>query len=503
MSGFKPALPPRVTATQKGTSGNRPVASVWLRSLRVALIPSLIFLSACSTAPSRTSTAVEPRLSGFSSSAPELPIAVRWWQEFQDPVLNDLVASSLQANAGLQAEWATVARYRALARQTDAERYPELSAGLERQQVRSDGQLSADQWSTTLSTSYELDFWGRVAALDKQAVLQADARERVARVEANTVASQVSLAWYGLIASTRQQQLLKEQQQRAEQLLASTRGRYQRGQAVVTDIWQQQQLLAGLQSELDVVAGQQRVYWQQLALWTGRGEWLQPGADTVRFQQELPGRNLPTNELAADEIALSALQQRPDVEQAWLDLQAADAGVAAAVANRYPRFTLSASVGSESPSVSGLLDSWFSSLTASLVMPVFDAGNRKAALDAQRAVAQAALYQYQQVLLEAAAEVQEALVNADTARRQLQGIDEQLALAIRTEDYQTSGYQKGVVTYPQLLDAQKSRLELENQQLSARWQLVQYRIQLYRALSHADFSATVSDDPVSESKVSE
>ncbi|MCY0966675.1 TolC family protein [Parathalassolituus penaei] len=496
MSGFQPALPTKGFAKIKG-------AFCWRSRLRLTLFLPLVALGACSTTPSRTLDIAEPELAGFSTSAAQLPMAVRWWQEFHDPMLNELVATSLEANNGLQAEWATVSQYRALARQAGAERYPEINAGLERQQLRSDGQLSSDQWSATLSTSYELDFWGRVAALDKQAVLQADSRERVARVEANTVAAQVSLAWYGLIASSRQQQLLQQQKQRTEQLLESTRGRYQRGQAAVTDIWQQQQLLAALQSELDVAAGQQRLYWQQLALWTGRGEWLLPGDATARFQKELPGRHLPNNELAADEIALSALQQRPDVEQAWLDLQAADAGVAAAVANRYPRFTLSATVGTESPSVSGLFDSWFSSLTAGLVMPVLDAGNRKAAVDAQQAAAQAALYRYQQVLLEAATEVQEALVNTDTARRQLQGIDEQLALATRTEDYQTSGYHKGVVTYPQLLDAQKSRLELENQQLSARWQLVQYRIQLYRALSHADFPANVSDDQVSDSKVSE
>ena len=480
MSGFKPYLP---------------VFSCWFRrcpARHLAILLPAVLLVACSTSAPTPSESQAPLLSGFSTTAASLPIAVRWWESFDDPALDQLVSDSLQANQGLKAQWATVSQYRALARQASAERYPEVNAALEREQTRSNGRLSADQWQVALSTSYELDFWGRVAALDDQARWQADARERAARVEANTVAAQVSLAWFGLISTTGQQHLLEQQQLRTRQLLETTRGRYQRGQAAVTDIWQQEQLLVALQSELATVLGQQRLYWQQLALWSGRGDWLTPGSASAALAARLPQRTLPESDRMVDEIAVGALQQRPDVEQAWLELQAANAAWAAAVANRYPRFTLSASVGSGSESASGLLDDWFTNLAAGLVMPVLDAGNRKAAVAEKNAAAQAALYRYHQALLEAATEVQEALVNRDTARRQLQGIEQQLALAIRTEEYQTSGYYKGVVSYPQLLDAQKSRLELENRQLDARWQQMQYRIQLYRALSHGDFSATAN-----------
>lgn len=476
------------------------VSPVLSASLVAVMTLSLI---ACSPAP--VVPAQEPELAGFMTqpeSATTAAADVRWWLVFQDAQLNSLIDLGLGNNTGLLAARARVEQYQAIAVQAGASRYPEVDATLGRSQTRNNGDLTANLWSAGLTTSYEVDFWGRIASLEDKALLDAAAQQRAARVEANTVAAQISLAWYGLIRQQLALTLLQQQQQRTEQLLAATQGRFQHGQSSAADIWQQQQLQESLNTDIAVANGQQSIYLQQLALWSGRGDWLQAGDSNRELLNSLAARVLPSDRAAPLLIPLEALRQRPDVEQSWLALQSANAALAAAAANRYPRFTLSASLTAQNTSLASVLDNWVSNLAANLLMPVFDAGNRKAAEDQQQAAARVALYHYEQTLLNAAQEVQEALVNQQTTRLQLASIEQQLVLATRTEQYQTLGYQKGAVTYLALLNAQKSRLALESQRLNAQWQLLQNRVQLYRSLSHADFADTTGSGALIQ-KVSE
>jgi NodT family efflux transporter outer membrane factor (OMF) lipoprotein len=497
-------LAPFACLATGGFSARRSVFAFASPVLSASLVAVMtLSLIACSPAP--VVPAQEPQLAGFAtqSDRPASSAAdVRWWQIFEDEQLNSLIARSLDNNSGLLAARARVEQYQAIAVQAGANRYPEVDITLGRSQTRNNGDLTANLWSAGLTTAYELDFWGRIASLEDKAVLDAAAQQRAARVEANTVAAQVSLAWYGLIKQQLMLTLLHEQQQRTEQLLAATQGRFQRGQSSAADIWQQQQLQESLKAEIAAADGQQRIYLQQLALWSARGDWLQAGDSNRELLNSLAARVLPSDSSEPLLIRLEALRQRPDVEQSWLALQSANASLAAAAANRYPRFTLSASITAQNAGLSSILDNWVSNLAANLLMPVFDAGNRKAAEDQQQAAARAALYHYEQTLLAAAQEVQEALVNQQTARLQLASIEQQLGLATRTEQYQTLGYQRGAVTYVALLNAQKSRLSLESQRLNAQWQLLQNRVQLYRSLSHADFADTTGSG-ASIQKVSE
>ncbi len=429
----------------------------------------------------------------------------RWWQAFGDAGLNALVSQGLSENFSLQAAWARLRQSRAVAEQLASGQSPSLTFSLGRSRDWRDSGTS-DAWQAGLTTEYELDFWGRVAALDQQGQLDALATQSAGRVLANTVAAQITQNWFGLVRQQQAIRLLKQQQSRVKQSLSATKARFRRGLVGRADVWQQEQLLEGLKSDVIQAQQQHQLYWHQLSLWRGKESGLSLVADASNsvlfetFSESFPA-SLP--ELSAQpgpdvpSVSLVALANRPDVQQSWYELQADNAELAAAVANRYPRLTLSASYSGSAPRWEDVMDNWVANLAANLVLPILDGGNRKATVVQRTAAVDESLASYQQALFEAANEVRDAQVNEAAVVQQIDSLNKQLVLARKTEAYQQSSYRRGGVTLLALITAQRSVLTLEQQRLELNWQRLQQRIQLYRAVSHGRFSDDDSSTPSS------
>lgn len=448
----------------------------FLRPLLFA--PCLLWLVSCA----RIESAPEPELNAwpqtFNNTAPS--VNQRWWQDFNDAELNRWVELGLERNFNLQAAWAQLAQSQALWQRNSSAQYPDLSLSLTRSREWRDS-VTADLWAAGISTSYELDFWGRVAAVNEQGRLNALASLSNTRLQSNTVVASVTLNWYGLRTQATQLQLLAQQRARIESSLKVIRGRFNYGAAAITDMWQQEQVLETLVADEINARAELDRYRQQFGLWVAQPELLATDAE-LTVSASLP------NLTAVPGVDLEALKQRPDVQQAWFKLQAANAGVAAAVADRYPRLTLTASYKGQDPDFSRLFDNWIGNLAGSLVLPLIDGANRRAAVAQQRAVVEEALANYQQVLLTAVQEVQSALTSEAQMQQRLENLERQLVLARSTEAFQNNSYRKGSGDFLSLLTAERAVLTLEQQLLNARWQQLQYRIQLYRAVSHGDFT---------------
>ncbi len=455
----------------------------------ISALCSTLLLAACAGVPASERPQPElPQRLGYGDGAQGSTVPLHWWTDFADPALDQLVAQGLANNFSLQAAWASLAQSRALWRQAGAGQYPDLNLSLERSRSWTETTTS-DSWSAGLTTEYEVDFWGRVSALDDQARLSVLASEAALRTQANTVAAQVAISWYGLRMEQENLALLQAQQQRLQESLQVVRGRFRRGQTEMSDVWQQQQLLESIAAEIITAEATRAAYQQQLALWTGNSDWFSLSQAELPQQQD----GLPVPAAVIGAVGLAPLSRRPDVEQAWYQVRRADAALAAAVANRYPRFTLSASYSGSDAELANVLDNWLANLAGGLVLPLIDGGNRRAVVAENEAAVQQALANYQQTLLEAADDVQQALIDERQSADSLQSLQNQLALARKTEAFIHSRYRKGVGDFLSLLDAQRSTLSLEQQVLTARWNRVQSRIQLYRAVSHGDFSATDND----------
>ena len=123
-----------------------------------------------------------------------------------------------------------------------------------------------------LTASYEIDLWGGIRAGAAQSRFSADASEAAYRTLANTVAGEVSTYWLGLRVQAGKLRLLEDQKQRLATALKVVEGRKRRGQAALTDVWQQQQLVESLSVDIIEAEAQRDIYLQQLALWLGRGQ---------------------------------------------------------------------------------------------------------------------------------------------------------------------------------------------------------------------------------------
>lgn len=423
----------------------------------------------------------------FSDTQQPLP-PVDWWITFNDDQLNQYVDAALSGNYSLKAAEARLAQSQASLRGSRSDYYPEVNAELGKSRRWDGDDSTTDAWSAGLSASYEVDLWGSIRAGAAQSAFAADASLAAYRTLANTVAGEITTYWLGLRVQSEKLRLLTDQKQRLETALQVIEGRKRRGQAALTDVWQQQKLVESLSVDIYEAEAQRDIYLQQLALWSGMGQ--------SSLNSEMVGELEPITQpdMTLNSVSLSALKSRPDVQQAFYELQAASAGVAVAAANRYPRFSLSASYSGSDTDLNNVFDNWVASLAGSLVLPLIDGAQRRAEVERQKASEQEALANYSQTVLEAAQEVQQALVEEQRYQRTLKSLTDQLDLARKTLELQDYYYARGQIDFLDLLNAQQELLSLESQHLAARWNLTQSRIQLYKAVSHGRFNDRLSNN---------
>ena len=442
------------------------------------------------TSPSTNHSVSEP---SNQSASQALVSEDAWWLAFDDEKLNTLIQLALKNNYSLKISYARLQQSQANWEKAGSAQLPDLNLNLQHSQQWQDSGSGSNsgQYQVGLNASYELDFWGRVAALDEQALQQYYATEAAVHIQTNTVVSQVTLSWYGWVKETQQLQLLHHQQQRIQNALTVVEGRFLRGTVIASDIWQQEQLLESIHTDIINSETRQDIYRQQLALWLGKSK-----VDETLLA--LPGDDyqIPQILQATATVSSAALQQRPDVLQAYAQLQAASAGLQVAETNRYPRFTLSASYSSLAASPEQILSNWATSFIAGLTMPLFDGGNLAAEVKRNEAVVAEQLASYQQVLLLAMQEIEEALLNEKQQLSLQTSVQYQLQLANQTQTFQGQRYLRGVGDFLSLLKSQQDVLSLERQTLGAEFLQLQYRIQLLTTLSHGRF--TSADEKESE-----
>ena len=434
---------------------------------------SIVFcvaISACSVEP------VQPNLPDINNdwiTSQGTQVDSQWWQHFADDQLDQWVQQGLQNNQDLQAAWYRLLQSRALWDASGADQFPSLDATVSRTSTESDD-TSSQSWSARLSASYEIDFWGNIAAGKKQSEFNAMAQQAALRTLSNTVAGTIAESWYGWLVQEQTLALLNEQKRRIESSLAAVKGRYARGQVNVSDVWQQEQLLESINGSIEQTQATRAIYRQTLALWLSVPSQSLPESAAG----QIPELRNPIQHVHSD-----AIQQRPDVLQAYFDLQSAQAGLAVAQSNRYPRFTLTASYTGESENINEVFDNWVTNFVAGLTAPLIDGGNRRALVRQNEAKVKEQIAHYKQVLLGAAQEVEQVLVNQTQQYKYLASLSKQLTLAKQTQGFQERRYRKGVGDFIEMLNAQTDVLDLEQSVLAAQWQLLQYRIELYRVIS--------------------
>ncbi len=466
----------RKTLRPTGTGMRRPSARSVFTTFPVGLFLLIALLACAPVVKDYSSSPPVPIPSEFSQSGTH-HLSDQWWYDLDDSALHVLIEQALGNNLSLLIIRQRLLQAQAVARQASADLSPRLDAiGAARKDwTRRDGDSDSNSnLLLGLAADYELDLWGRLKSKEQAALLDAQATGEDLQTAALSLAAQVANTWYLLAASFSQLELLTRQQEINAMALEIIQLRFNAGQVGIADVLQQKELIESKNGEKAQQRANAGILKHQLAILTG----VSPGMLALPDDPTLI--DLPP--LPATGVPLELLTKRPDIRSRYLTLLAADQRVAAAVADQYPRISISADINTSGSSTRDLFDNWLASLAANLVGPLVDGGRRQAEVDRTRSVSQEKLLSYGDSLINALGEVEDALVQENEQRLLINSLEIQLDLATRSLLSIRDRYKQGAEDYQRVLIAILSQQGLQRSLVTAERQLIGYRIDLYRAL---------------------
>lgn len=414
---------------------------------------------------------------GFSQSGTaQLPD--KWWQSFGDPALEALIEQGVSQNFTIRSAWDRLRQAEAIAARTGAALLPnaDYTAGARRsRQELNDQTYYSTRYSAGLAAGYEVDIWGRVHSSVQAAAMDAAAAQEEVYAAAITLSANIARTWYQLVESRLQERLIADQVQTNENVLSIITLQFRQGQVGAANVFRQRQFVEATRGQLINAQERTALLTHQLAILLGKtpGVWQPQESEQLIAPTELPTTGIPSE----------TLMRRPDLRSAAHAIAAADYRVYAAVAEQYPRVSVSAGVDTDSVRTRDLFDNWLATLAANAVGPLFDAGARRAETERTRAVLSERIHNFAQKTLTAVGEVEDALRQDEYQRQSIANIQQQLALAERVYERTRESYLKGQLDYLRVLDALASRQALQRNELTERRLLLEYRIDLCRAIA--------------------
>jgi len=432
------------------------------------------WLNACSPKTQQASLPVDAPEQFSNTGTREMP--EEWWTTFDDAQLNQLIDTALQSNFNLVISWQRIQAAQAVAERESAALVPDLDASIQSGlNFPEPDFVGGENVRLGLNSAYEVDLWGRIHALVDAAQFRAEASQADYQASVLSLAAQATRTWYQLLEAQNQVALVNEQIQTNEQILKLIRARFSSGQVRSVDILRQEQLLAATQEQKINAEAQVEVLEHQLSVLLGQSPQLSLNyqTDSLPDLPPLPDAGIP----------IELVKRRPDVQAAFKRLQAADRELAAAISNKYPRLSLSASLSIRSNNLSNLFENWAYSVAGNALAPILYGGRLRAEVDRSEAVKQQRLYEYGQTVLTAFQEVENALIQEQKQLERIEVLEEQLRLAQQTYEQLRVGYFNGTTDYLDVLTTLTQAQDLRRSILSARMIILDFRIGLYRALA--------------------
>lgn len=411
-----------------------------------------------------------------------LVVEDRWWEVFGDRELNRYVEEALLNNWDIKQAAARVLESRAQYVRIRADRFPAVGvSGIkDRRQVSGgamDNGVIVDTYELTAPASYEVDLWSKLKKASRAAwsdILQAeDARRTVAQA---VVAETISL-YLNMEAVERRLQIAEQSINAFRESLQFVETRYRRGLTSVLDVYQARRVLAQAETIVPQLEQELGIIQQQMSVLLGR----YPVTQAPRKQPEDYYKQLAP---VPPGLPSDLLWQRPDLRAAEANLKSLNELVGVAKANRLPTITLTGRYGWSSAELNQLLrtESVVWNLTAGIVQPIFDAGRLKAGQRSAEARYQQGVAQYVQTVLDAFAEVEQALLTRelqlDRRTRELRFLEEARA----TQRVAENRYVRGLIIYLDVLNAQITRFQAEDSLVLVDLAIYRNRVALHQAL---------------------
>ena len=451
------------------------------------LIPALLALavSACAVGPDYKTPETPPaQIAALKASAYErADFEAAWWQQFDDPTLDQLVRQSLQDNRELRVAFARLRAARAIRDDVGNDQMPVITSrasgefGKAQQPPTSEQRSRQERYDLGLDMVWELDLFGRIQRTIEASDAQSEAAEaELYQLQVSLIAELVDA--YGDLRGA----------QLRERIARDNLNNQQQSRALTEQLRD-----AGVGSELDVLRSDARLAATEASLPQLQAEEVHArnriatllGQRPQQLSVDLSPRPLPVIAKAlpiGDPAEL--LRRRPDIRMAERQLAAATANVGVATADLFPRVSLSGFLGFTAGRGSqlGAADARAWGVAPSISWAAFDLGSVRARLRGAEADADGALAHYEQQVLLALEESENAF--SDYAKRQ-----QRLLALVRQSEASRAAAEQAAVRYREgsddflvLLDAERERLAAEDAQAQAEVELYRGIVAIYKAL---------------------
>jgi multidrug efflux system outer membrane protein len=416
----------------------------------------------------------------------------RWWGQFQDPVLDTLVTRALESNHDVQMAVARVDQARAFSNEVDLDRFPEVTvnASVDRREQMVPGFTEERRRITTYSAGFdafwELDLFGRVRSQRRAAAATAESFEASLDDVRVSLVAEVARNYFELRGLQQQLAVAERSLTNQRETLRLTTVRRDAGIGEEQDVASAAARVAGTEATVPPLRVALAERQHRLAVLVG----ARPGALAV----DLAPRDYPplAQALAIGEPG-ELLRRRPDVRVAERQLAAATAVEGIAAAELYPRITVSGFLGfvAGRGNLFGSSDSAAWAVTPALSWAAFDLGSARARLRGAEAGRREVLARFEQTVLGALEETENALVGFREDQQRLVKLVDQARESERAASIARVRYREGAVDFLALLDAERTELQAEDAVAQAEAAVFTSVVRVYKALGGIPMTGTI------------
>lgn len=412
------------------------------------------------------------------------PLPVDWWRLYRDPKLDELVATGLAEGTDVRLAAARVEEAAAALREAGTLLFPEIDgtggaarsgASAQTGPIRAGGVGALNNFALGVSTSYEIDFWGRLRRLQEAAQAQYAASDFGREVVALTLAAAISRTYFNVRALDTQIVVSQQTLKVVEDSLAITRRRSDAGVASDLDVYQAESTRAQLAAQIKDLRRLRAVTVHQLGVLVARPALTLDAADVMTLPSPpLPPAGLPS----------ALLERRPDVRQAEETLVAANAAIGVARAQQLPTISLTGALGLQSDNLAHLFTGGASvwSLGVGMLGPIIDWGKYQARTEGAEARARQAAIRYEQSVQTAFREVSDALSNVALAAETERDLRVLVDAANNSLRLASQRYEAGYSSYLDVLIAQRTLNDAQLALVRNRQSFLAYTVDLMSSL---------------------
>ena len=461
--------------------------SAQVPKLRALLLLLPFALAACMIGPDYVRPAVDvPATWRIDAREARDVSGTAWWEQFHDPVLNDLIATALAQNNDVRVAAARIEEYRGRLAVTNSQLFPQVSANADAARQRASLQSSFitypqgtdthfNSYQAILSASWEIDLWGQLRRATEAARDDLLATTEAKRAVVLSLVASTANDYILLRNLDRQLEIARGTAQSRAESLHVFELRFKGGVVSELELAQNQSQYQDAVASIPPIVDQIAATENQLAVLLGRNPGLIPRGSNI---DELEPPEVPAG------LPSDLLDQRPDIRQAEEQLAAANARIGVARAAYFPVISLTGALGSASTQLSSLFSGpaglW--SYGVGLVAPIFTAGQIAGQVQQAEAQQQEALFTYKKSIQNAFADVDTVLVDRSTSLERLAALRAEVEANATYARLARLRYENGYTSYLEVLDAEARLFSAQLALTAQQGQVLTAAVNLYQAM---------------------